>query len=117
MSENDITVPVEGDNVVQLFPEIELAEHPAGIEMTEWAFSNDKENPHIQHLFHMLYNATFRNKIGVMHALDTKTEKVVTLIVGVEKTDEGIITWPLARVLTEDEQGNYKAPTGTGDFL
>lgn len=115
--EIDTNIPVENDNVVPLFPEIELAEHPAGIEMTEWAFSNDKTNQHIQHLFHMLYNATFRNKIGVMHALHAETNEVHTLIVGVEATDEGIITWPLARVLTEEEQGKYKAPTGQGDFI
>src|SRR5688572_24626908 len=114
MSENE--TPVE-DNVIPLFPEIELAEHPAGIEMTEWAFSNDKANPHIQQLFHMLYNATFRNKIGVMHAKRKDSDVVHTLIVGVEATDEGIITWPLARVLTEAEQGEYMAPTGTGEFI
>lgn len=93
------------------------AEHPGGLEMFEYAFTNDKTNPQILKLFHLLHSAAFANKIGVMHAKHLDTDTVHTLIVGVENTDDGIITWPIAKVLTEDEQGGYLAPDGNGGYL
>lgn len=96
---------------------IQPAVHPAGIEMYEYAFTNDKTNPLFLKLFHMLTNAAFANKLGVMHAKNTETDTVQTLIVGVEHTADGITTWPLAKILTEEEQGIYLAPDGEGGWL
>lgn len=93
------------------------AEHPAGVEMYEYAFTNDKTNPMFLKLFHMLSNAAFANKLGVMHAKNIETGVIQTLIVGVEHTEDGITTWPLAKILTEDEQGLYLAPDGEGGYL
>lgn len=105
------------DNVVELFPEFEPAKHPDGLEMTEWVFMNEKENPSPRQLFHLLYKSVFLNKLGIMNALNTSDGRVYTLIVGVDQVDGEVVTWPLAKLLTEYEQNLYKAPDGNGNFV
>lgn len=110
------------DNVIPLFPEIPEAEHPEGIELEEWVFTNDKTNPALPSLFHMLYDSTYKNKLGVMHALSKSDNKIHTLIVGVELIPHGngeaqIACWPIAKLLTEEEQGDYLTPDGHGNFF
>lgn len=105
------------EEMQQLMAEPEPVTDANGVEMDEWCFTNDKSNPAIRHLFRMFYESTFSNKLGVMHALNTEDNKVQTLIVGVENTPDGVITWPLAKILTEEEQGKYKAPDGNGNFI
>ena len=96
----------------------EEAEHPTGMEMHEWVFTNDKQNPLIRHLYHMIYRATFANKIGLMHAKNKVTGEIETLLVGVDLVGDGqIATWPLAKVLSESEQDNYAAPRGDGTYV
>ncbi len=85
-------------------------------EMEEWVFTNDKSNPMIRQLFHLFYNSVFKNKLGLMHALHEPTKEVHTILVGVEITPEGVVTWPIAKILTEDQQGQYKAPDGEGNY-
>lgn len=97
--------------------EVQEAKHPDGKEMTEWVFTNDKTNPHIRQLFHLLMNSAFFNKFGLMHALVKDTNEVHTIIVGVEETPEGVATWPIAKILTEEEQGQYQAPDGHGSYI
>lgn len=97
--------------------EVQEAEHPDGKEMIEWVFTNEKENPHIRQLFHLLMNSAFFNKFGLMHAKLKGTDKVQTLIVGVEVTPDGTVTWPIAKILTEEEQSLYEAPDGNGGYI
>lgn len=97
--------------------EVVEAEHPTGLEMSEWVFTNDKTNPAIRNLFHIFYTSVFMNKLGLMTALHEPSQTIHTLIVGVDVQDGKTITWPLARVLTEDEQSNYKAPDGEGSYI
>jgi hypothetical protein len=110
------TLDMEAD-VIPALPDIAEAEHPAGIEMTEWTFSNDKSNMAIRQLFHGFYNGVFANKLGLMHALNTETENVETIIVGVENGPDGVKLFPLAKVLDGDELSIYKAPDGNGGFV
>lgn len=108
------------DNVIELFPEgnVQESEHPAGIEMQEWCFTNDKTNPAIRQLFHVLHESVFKNKLGVMHAKFKGKPEVHTLIVGVEVLPTGeVLTFPLAKLLTADEQDSYMAPDGEGNYL
>lgn len=79
-------------------------------------FTNDTTNPAIRNLFHIFYQSVFVNKLGIMTALHKPTDTVHTLLVGVEATDEGQITWPLAKILTEEEQVQYLAPNGLGAY-
>lgn len=97
---------------------IEEAVVPEGNEgeFIEWSFSNDKENAAIRQLFHMLYQSVFSNKLGVMHCKRKDSDVVETIIVGVEQTPDGLATWPLAKLLTEEEQENYMAPDGHGNW-
>ena len=97
--------------------EVKESEHPDGKEMIEWTFSNDKTNPHIRQLFHLLMNSAFFNKLGVMHAKVKDQDEVHTLIVGVQVTENGTATWPIAKLLTEEEQSNYMAPDGNGNYI
>jgi hypothetical protein len=107
------------DNVIEMFPqgEVQESEHPGGIEMQEWCFTNDKTNPAIRQLFHIFHESVFRNKLGVMHAKPKDGGPIQTLIVGVEVVDGQVLTFPLAKLLTAEEQDNYLAPDGEGGFL
>lgn len=97
--------------------EVVEATHPAGLPMAEWVFTNDKTNPHIRQQFHMFMDATFANMIGLMHAKNSKTDEVHTLLVGVENSEEGVVTYPLARILLPEEQNLYLAPDGNGGYI
>lgn len=97
--------------------EIDEMETPDGSEMAEWVFTNDRTNMATRQLFHMLYQSVFTNKLGVMHAKKTDSELIETLIVGIELTPDGVATWPIAKLLTEEEQGMYKAPDGNGGWV
>lgn len=110
------------DNVVPLFPEIPEAEHPEGLELQEWVFTNDKTNPALPGLFRMLHESAYKNKLGVMHAKLKGEDKVHTLIVGVELVPHGrgeaeVVCWPIAKLLTEAEQEEYMTPDGNGNFF
>lgn len=109
------------DNVIDFMErvaqgKIKEAEVPEDAAFTEWSFSNDKENAAIRQLFHMLYQSVFSNKLGVMHCKRKDSDLVDTVIVGVERTPEGLATWPIAKLLTEEEQENYMAPDGHGNW-
>lgn len=93
------------------------AETPEGAEMTEWVFTNDPSNQAIRQLFHMFVHSAFTNKLGVMHAKRKNSNIIDTVVVGIEVVDGQIATWPIAKLLTEEEQGNYQAPDGEGGFL
>jgi hypothetical protein len=112
MSQNDDTQLV----VDAALGEVVEANAPEGMEMEEWVFTNDKTNPMVRQLFHLLYESAFKNKLGVMHAKLKDKDEVHTLIVGVEYTDEGVITWPIAKILTEEQQSEYLAPDGNGNY-
>ena len=109
----------EFDNELQeLMTAPEPVTDATGVEMDEWCFTNDKSNPAIRHLFRMFYESVMSNKIGVMHALNTETNKIETIIVGIELSPaKEVMTWPIAKVLTEEQQGCYKAPDGSGNYL
>ena len=115
MSTDKDMYPVDIDELLAGVPE---AEHPEGIELQEYVFTNDKSNPAGVTLFRMLHESAFRNKLGIMHALHKDTHKISTLVVGVEYDEKGdIICWPIARLLTEDEQGQYLTPDGKGGYV
>lgn len=116
MSDNTIDTEINV-NDVPVIPEVVEAEHPAGIEMSEWVFTNDKTNKAIRDLFHVLYNGAFANKLGLMHALHEESGEVHTVIVGIEQSEEGIKMFPLAKVLGNEELQAYKAPDGNGNYF
>lgn len=93
------------------------AQHPEGIEMVEWIFTNDKTNPAIRQLFHMFHTGAFANKIGLMHAKLKDSDEVHTVICGVHVDGDNVLAFPLAKVLTTDEQDEYLAPTGDGSYV
>lgn len=100
---------MEDKDIIPVVPDIEKAEHPQGIEMTEWVFTNDPKNPAPYMLFHAFYDGVFANKIGIMVGKD-EDGKEATLVVGVEITEEGTAVYPLARILETHEVTKYKGP-------
>lgn len=104
---------MEDKDIIPVVPDIAKAEHPNGIEMTEWVFSDDAKNPAPFMLFHAFYDGVFANKIGIMQATHTETGEKAMLIVGVEVTEEGTALYPLARILESEEVLKYEGPSGT----
>lgn len=105
-------------DTVPTLEEIPEAVHPDGEPLMEYVYTNDHKNPMLPQLFHFLYQATFDNKVGVMHALNRETKKVHTLIVGVETLPDGqIMCVPVAKLLTAEEQNLYCAPDGVGGYV
>lgn len=110
------------DNIEQLVQatagSIIETEHPGGLEMNEWVFTNDKTNPHIRQQFHALMDAAFANVLGVMHAKDKDTGDIHTLLVMVEsRGEEGVVTYPMAQLLKMEDMDRYLAPDGSGGYL
>lgn len=86
------------------------------VELVEYVFTNDHTNPYPQQILHLLYDSVFKNLVGIMQAKHRTTGDVHTLLVGLEKAEDGINTYPLARILSLDEQSEYLAPDGKGGF-
>ena len=120
---SDINAPLTEEEIKEITDVaggiIKEAETPEGMEMTEWVFSNDKAATQpARQLFHLFYDGVFKNRIGIMHCYNKATGKVDTVLVGIQSNgEEGVATWPLARILTEGEQDNYYAPDGNGGYL
>jgi hypothetical protein len=97
---------------IPMVPEIGKAEHPTGIEMTEWVWTDpgDPRNPTPFMLFHAFYDGAFANKLGIMVAQKEGEEDKHMLLVGVELTEEGTAVYPLARILETHEVALYKRP-------
>lgn len=102
---------MEDMDIIPVVPDIGKAEHPNGIEMTEWIFTDDPKNPAPYMLFHAFYDGVFANKIGIMMGKDVDGNEA-TLIVGVEITDQGTAVYPLARILETHEVSKYRGPEG-----
>ena len=97
--------------------DIEEAQHPEGIEMVEWLFTNDKTNPAIRQIFHLFHTGAFANKLGIMHAKVADKDEIHTVICGIQVEGDNVLAFPLAKVLTQEEQANYLAPTGEGTYV
>lgn len=80
-------------------------------------FTNDKSNPFLVKQLEMFYQCVLASKVGLMHAKNVETGKIETLLVGVEPTDGGLITYPLAKILDDSDMNSYLPPDGEGGYL
>lgn len=88
------------------------------VELIEWVFSADVKNPFPAQILHMFYEIVSTNKLGIMQAKSTLTGNVDNILVGIDRNDEGeLVTYPMARLLTDKELGTYLAPRGDGTFI
>lgn len=86
--------------------------------MTPHVYSNDPYNPVPYGLLDILYRQVFDNRVGIMHAKDAKTGDIVPIICFVGDRDgEDVALYPIARMLREEETGDYLAPIGNGEFF
>nr|DAL53157.1 MAG TPA_asm: hypothetical protein [Caudoviricetes sp.] len=87
-------------------------------DMVPHVYSNDPYNPVPYGLLDILYRQVFENRVGIMHAKDATTGDVVPVICFVgDRDNEDVALYPIARMLTEDEVGNYLAPVGDGEYF
>lgn len=87
-------------------------------DMVPHVYSNDPYNPVPYGLLDILYRQVFENRVGIMHAKDAATGDVVPVICFVgDRDNEDVALYPIARMLTEDEVGNYLAPVGNGEYF
>lgn len=115
MTDTDTQPDIVADLGLTEFPKVE---HPEAREVVEWLFTNDKTNPAIVNIFRIFHQVSYMNSLGVMHAKDKETGEISTLLVGVDVQPDGQInTWPLAKVLTPQEQSNYLSPDGDGGWI
>lgn len=95
-----------------------VAEGPADTQFNLNVFTNDPTNPIAIKQLEMLYRAVLSSRVGLMHAKNTVTGKVETILVGLEKDPvEGLLTYPIARLLTEEDQNVYQPPDGHGNYI
>jgi hypothetical protein len=80
-------------------------------------FTNDKQNPLAIKQLEMFYQATLGSRIGLMHAKNTATGKIDTLLVGVDYAEDGVNTYPLAKLLGEEDMNVYLPPDGEGGYI
>lgn len=100
-------------NIIE-FPQPQASDE---VELVEYIFTNDQTNPYPQQILHLVYESVFKNLVGIMQAKHKSSGDIHTLLVGLEKADGGSInTYPLARILSLEEQNEYLAPDGKGGF-
>lgn len=87
------------------------------VEVVEYIFTNDPTNPNPQQILHLFYEGVFKNLVGIMHAKHKPSGEIHTVLVGLDKGGDGYInTYPLARILSREEQDEYLAPDGKGGY-
>lgn len=104
------------ENVIDLPPQTEMPAATEAFELVEYIFTNNKESPFPKNLLHLFYEGCFTNTVGIMEAKNKLTGNVELLLVGLEKAEDGINTYPMARILSLEEQDNYLAPDGYGNY-
>jgi hypothetical protein len=97
---------------------VQEAQPATGIDMTEWVFANEK-NDGVRQLFHTFMSGAFNNQIGLAVCKNKDTDKLETLLVGVNPTGEGgVQLFPLAVVITEaDHATKWLSPDGEGGYV
>lgn len=84
-----------------------------------YMFTNDRQAGwRLQPFLDMLYRGAFENTLGIMEALNTETDEVELLIVGIQHNEDGTTdNIPIARVLDINLVSKYLAPDGKGGWL
>lgn len=120
MAETNNEIEVENNEVVDEALKFLEGTAPFIMEndMTPHVYSNDPYNPVPYGLLDIVYRQVFENRVGIMHAKDSTTEEVVPILCFVgDKDGDDVALYPIARLLTEDEVGNYLAPIGDGEYF
>jgi len=94
-----------------------IAEGPVDTGFKLHVFTNDKTNPIAIKQLEMVYQAVVHSRIGLMHAKNIMTGKVETLLVGIEFEDGGVNTYPISKLLGEEDMNIYLPPDGNGGYI
>lgn len=120
MAETNNEIEVENNEVVDEALKFLEGTAPFIMEndMTPHVYSNDPYNPVPYGLLDIVYRQVFENRVGIMHAKDSTTEEIVPILCFVgDKDGDDVALYPIARLLTENEVGNYLAPIGDGEYF
>ncbi len=91
---------------------------PIEAEFQQYIFANVLSDARLPALLEMFYRGVLVNSIGIMCALDKRTDTDALLLVGVEDDGQGgVSTYPLARILDPVEVANYLSPDGQGGYF
>lgn len=95
----------------------EAGKGPEATKFDLHVFTNDQSNPFAIKQLEMFYRCVLASKVGIMHAKNKETGAIETLLVGVENSPSGIISYPLAKILDEGDLNTYLPPDGQGGYL
>lgn len=78
-------------------------------------FSNDP-NPIKYNMLEMFCRGALTGTLGLMDAMNTETNEVETILVGISLEDGKQVTYPLATLINAEASGKYLAPDGKGGY-
>lgn len=87
------------------------------VDVNLYVFSNDTKDEGTVQLLQMFYRGAFTNSVGIMRALNTETDKVESILVGLEVENGETKLLPLAKILEPTDVPNYLSPNGKGGWF
>lgn len=87
------------------------------VDINLYVFSNDTQDQGTVQLLQMFYRGAYSNSVGIMRALNTSTDKVESILVGLEVEEGETKLIPLAKVLEPQDVPNYLSPNGKGGWF
>ena len=86
--------------------------------MAPHVFSNEPYNPVPYGLLDILYTQVFENNVGIAMCREDGTDAVVPVLCFLaNKNQDDVELFPIAKLFTETEALNYRAPVGNGEYF
>jgi hypothetical protein len=93
-------------------------ETPATFSPVLYKFTNKAESPHLDDLLAMFYQGVLGNTVGIMEALNTITEEIEIVLVGVQLDENNNPhCYPICKLLKAEDIPAYKSPDGKGGWI
>lgn len=83
-------------------------------------FTNDKSPENLgilQGLLKMVIHSVFTGNLAIMQAKNSETGNVEIILVGVDKSENGVNCYPLFLPLRAEDVAKYIAPDGSGGWI
>lgn len=82
-----------------------------------YKFTNQVESHQLDDILKMFYQGTYGNTLGIMTAFNLTTSEEELVLVGVVLDADGKADcFPLAKILSSEDAGQYLAPNGKGGY-
>ena len=94
-----------------------MTEHTSTEQEVHYIFSNRQDAPELQALLSMFLRGAEANRIGIMQAMNTRTNQEDIILVGVDVgPDNTAECFPLAVLLKAEDAPLYLSPDGDGGW-